>query len=1832
MTMPNGNGLKDIQKKRDAWKTLQLYNPSLKVFGDDVFTGDGEIKPEVWEAYSNLKGDAMNVPAIQAAMRGEPAQQPAAAGPPPTPQVLPEDVPQVQSYFDPKVWSERAQRIGRGLGSAFGTAAQAAGISPPPMPQRGDAGWKAPPTISGRVTAAGRAFAEAPPEATAVQRFLAPLTELEPELGALEAFQEITDPVRGHLYTRENVYGLFEQEVKQRYDILRERGVDHISALAAASRQAEQAGEIGGFKSFLINMLTDPVELTPSVGITAGLGKAGLRQIAKMGATTPLKVPKGAAAAIARQQAGPSLLRAAKAAPEPRPVGRKPIEIGDDVVFPGPDGDISGKVTGKGVTEIEGISKPHLTVRYETPSGIKEEFVSEGMARSLTPTQAADVDTVFHGTRGGRIESFIDSDGNLVLQPSPNFEGRTVGVSFTRDRATAKDYATRFSAGEGGGAIAARRQRGGFIFEIDRDAIPDKLFVESAEEMATRGTKPVVIPEGRFKASPVDEGAQSALQIFETQGRAGVRALSDRELGERSLRSDIEGELAEARAGGEYSGWFPYKGRELTQEQLDIADRFGFEAVDNPLGPFIGPEIARRMAGKSPDELTALFKGLAKGADDLSPADRNAPFFYGPDFETHFRKTYGAGVPVPTTARAADVPEGVLPTDVTQAVGGAPAVQEAVRKAYTFREVDEPGFFSRFLDLIPGIKQTQRYIRPGAAETPVNIQTSYVASRSEEALFSAKTISPRQQIFDEADRLFGPGAVDDVKTNVRFIGTANESRTIDGTLFDVAQRPHLYDLSAEQRAFLTNVWQPHNSKFMKELIESYGANLREYPAPPGGVFLSNVDIADDVLEALGTSESGAAMIGRGKARSFKTAADRMAYVPRAGRVLPLDAKDKVGSKFKPLTNIRKLQTSMDDWKARIAGKEVFKQGSGGLTRVQAVDLKHPNLRKSKDDLARRIRNLRARINTAVTQERGLTAGARQAGTQAKQAERRAQPMLKSMEELDANNPEFGAEFAFLSGKANELLRVAAQAETRGLNLGLRAGARRGKAETMATEMSQLMPMLWKLRQQYAAANLPGLQLVQKSLFRYYPSAEAKAVKELQSISTSSLVRIADEWRGTAFAGDLSPIAGIQMPIGFLFNSKLGIQRLVGAGRATARSKDLMHVFRTRTLADDVASDPVGWQEFAFWSGIPIRSGTPREFSGGLLRFIPGFTRGNEAMYRLVMRQSKALYDKQISILAKQGVTGDSAKLAAADISTMVYPIWSPARIGLSPARAAALRALPISVSFITRPAAFMAKASTGFVKLPAGLPLTPTEKLAVRLAVVVAATTMSMSISSSVISALARGRDPWDATLDVIDPRSAKFAAVVIGSRYIPLGGPFRSMIKMIVPREVDWAPFPVPFANVGNFVKNRINPALKTQLELIANKDFYGNKIHKGSMPEAVLRSLLYEIEGLAPLTFGTAIGGARRGLPGEEIAEESAAQFMGSNIGIESPGEQKAAVGAELARAALPEGVGGTYKEIADSEGYTFPTTGPLAISPSELAESPREYWQFSRGMRNKIEADPRFADLSRRTREATKRYNPRLAEYYEGQDMEWERVFGEKGELARLATLSESKDSEHPMAWYRLRAKIILRDFYRDRERDRESAERRDLFREQDPDGPFRKAEDIYVRLLFVDDEELVKALFPDREYMPLEDELLGFNWDEYQDRKKYLEDTYGAKLVSDMKESSRAKLPEVELQRRKDSDYIAGTGYWDVDKTLASQYGVSAELEEYKRLDRTKKPEARKYLAEHEVLRKGVKNKERDAKRMMRLRNPELDEVLVRYGYVPARAQRTGQDFWGGVRFQ
>jgi hypothetical protein len=106
--------------------------------------------------------------------------------------------------------------------------------------------------------------------------------------------------------------------------------------------------------------------------------------------------------------------------------------------------------------------------------------------------------TVFHGSRVSteNVGSFIDANGNLVLQPGENFG--LSGVSFGVERQVAADYATRAAGG-------SRSTRNSVVFEVDADSVPN-LQRETMGEAAIYTDAPVVIPAGKWRLTDAMTG------------------------------------------------------------------------------------------------------------------------------------------------------------------------------------------------------------------------------------------------------------------------------------------------------------------------------------------------------------------------------------------------------------------------------------------------------------------------------------------------------------------------------------------------------------------------------------------------------------------------------------------------------------------------------------------------------------------------------------------------------------------------------------------------------------------------------------------------------------------------------------------------------------------------------------------------------------------------------------------------------------------------------------------------------------------------------------------------------------------------------------------------------------------------------------------------------------------------------------------------------------------------------------------------------------------------------------------------------------------------------
>ena len=161
----------------------------------------------------------------------------------------------------------------------------------------------------------------------------------------------------------------------------------------------------------------------------------------------------------------------------------------------------------------------YIPIDYRTKADVESANARSGLNEVGAPTKTADellqdelakpkpfeydIDapigpTVFHGSRVSteNVDSFIDANGNLVLQPGENFG--LSGVSFGVERQVAADYATRAAGG-------SRSTRNSVVFEVEADAVPN-LQRETMGEAAIYTDAPIVIPAGKWRLTDAMTG------------------------------------------------------------------------------------------------------------------------------------------------------------------------------------------------------------------------------------------------------------------------------------------------------------------------------------------------------------------------------------------------------------------------------------------------------------------------------------------------------------------------------------------------------------------------------------------------------------------------------------------------------------------------------------------------------------------------------------------------------------------------------------------------------------------------------------------------------------------------------------------------------------------------------------------------------------------------------------------------------------------------------------------------------------------------------------------------------------------------------------------------------------------------------------------------------------------------------------------------------------------------------------------------------------------------------------------------------------------------------
>jgi len=765
--------------------------------------------------------------------------------------------------------------------------------------------------------------------------------------------------------------------------------------------------------------------------------------------------------------------------------------------------------------------------------------------------------------------------------------------------------------------------------------------------------------------------------------------------------------------------------------------------------------------------------------------------------------------------------------------GSTPTIDDHIKRAQAVKDNDAPGALTQFLASIPGIKRIQSSLHPGT-KLENNLHVAYIAQgaaeKSAKFQFDMPTVTILNKLKDEVTG-FGKDVVRGTKkSDIAFIGTPEQKLyPFTGTFFDIAQNPSLYNLSQAQRELLQQSGDELAALFTKTK-DAYKLDLGDIKPEGGSIFLSHVDAVpkagatDNIFDSLPLP--GASPIT--KKRFYRTGRERWASAEEG-----IDA----GSKFNPVLNVEQIiMGHMHGAVSKMAGDAVLASKLGGLTKEAALKITgHKGLVTKRATLKALLVKLK-NYDTALSID----------------TQKAIDDFLKSpLEDVDL------------------------EALKKSLDIRIKPGGKNRAAVLKQIEF--VKADIEEIRLIFANARPEGYSLAKGGIFKYFPTEQVADIERLAEISTSKWLRFVDDLRGMAFGGDLSPATNQGLTA--WFSDPVGV------------SKDLARMFRQnkaiwseKAMRDDIAADIKGWTLFVNETGFNPLEGVGQEFGVGLIGKIPRigkrWTQFNEGVYRPIMREAKAIFDTSYKAAREFGLSEEQAGAIAADDAFKIIPRVNIRRLGWSQAEGARYRAMLTSVSFLTQPAALISDATKGFLKLGAKKPISRSERFAVQRVGRIIAVTESLAVVSSVTYALKNGEDAEKAARDVLNPTHASFMSIKTpwGAR-IGIGGPFRSIIRAVVPKEVPGVPFPVPFAGLHRFATSKIAPAPRVAYDLLRNKDYYGQEIRSGDFPINLLEGMEYALSGVAPLTAGSTYRTLREGAGLGSASEEAMSQFAGTN-----------------------------------------------------------------------------------------------------------------------------------------------------------------------------------------------------------------------------------------------------------------------------------------------------------------------------------------------------------------
>lgn len=871
------------------------------------------------------------------------------------------------------------------------------------------------------------------------------------------------------------------------------------------------------------------------------------------------------------------------------------------------------------------------------------------------------------------------------------------------------------------------------------------------------------------------------------------------------------------------------------------------------------------------------------------------------------------------------------------------AIQGHLNDAAEMVRQDKPAAFANFTQRIPVVSSLYKKYRPGIAMSDDVLTANIAADQAKSSLMQRfmsdeySVIQGLSQSFGN-DAVKGGNANVKFIGNANDANVVINGKRVQypglGTIKDIADRPELYDLSPTQRAAIESI-ENRNEANRFLVNQNYNAEINRYPVKPGGAHLPTVDKSESAVAieelAKGQSLTRPVAAGASKERVFESGFDRwVSDMKRNARGELTD--DQV---FVPETNVQTLIRGLDDSKVRAASGNTFREGLGGKTKAEVIEEIAPNVVKFKTDAQTAVESITQKIDRLATrgyvetretkalqrqidqiQSRiDVRGGAAARGNQYLQ--RRLENLLERLDKAKAGgidskvlqnridsigqrvaemmdseklDPNAMPEFTKLNGDLDKAAAILdAQASVKG-------AVRDERMQQLRKDLVTARGILDEARSAYNNVNPRGYQFVQEGIYKYFPAKDAADIKSLLEFSNGPAGRFLDavnNINAAVLSGDFSPILGQQGQIAILTAPVQTTKAIANAIVSGAKERDLLKAFRMETLAEEAAKNPQ-WERHAGFLGFSLRQPTPEEISGGWIgdlaaKFPKGekYREANERLYSVVRLWQMRQMDQMVADGMRRGLTNAQAEAAAADIVTKIIPTSTSARLGQSQARSQLVRAPFTSATFITKPISFTADMMAGLAKMatPGARP-TERQRLAAINGMKMWGDVLAIAATSQMFEAARRGEDAEGiakAGLEAINPspKNRKFAGFQIPGTdaTVPLGGPFRAVVRAISPATIEtpYGEVPVPFWGAPNYVASRVQPIGRRVYETFANKPIFGKPgsvyDKEASGPVQLLQAAEYIAEGTLPLGAVQPLESWRQG--------QSLARGIGETIG---------------------------------------------------------------------------------------------------------------------------------------------------------------------------------------------------------------------------------------------------------------------------------------------------------------------------------------------------------------